>query len=87
MDNGKIKKFYFRYLWWPWQLLLLGLSVFFLLFGIMVLVHAYSLKDPFSFVITFFSSNLIILISIVMVIAFVYRIVKICRYHDNGGND
>lgn len=50
-----------------------------MLFGIMVLLHAYKLNDPFSFIITFFSANLIILLSIVMIIAFVFRIAKVLR--------
>lgn len=56
-------------------------AVFFMGFGFSVLSGAYRLDDPFSFIITFFSSNLIILISAVMIIAFVYRMVNAWRTH------
>lgn len=87
LENNKIKEFYYRYLWWPWQLFLVCLSIFFMLFGIMVLLHAYRLNDPFSFIITFFSSNLIILLSIVMIIAFVFRIIKVLRRSEGKINE
>jgi uncharacterized Tic20 family protein len=57
----------------------LMVSALFLLFGIHLLAAAYRLNDPFSFVMTFFASNLIILISAVGVIAFVIRMVQLCR--------
>jgi len=60
-------------------LFLLSAAVFFLVFGFMVFFYAYQLKDPFSFIITFFSSNLIILISAVMIIAFGIRITTVLR--------
>lgn len=49
-------------------------GAFFLFFGIQVLVAAYSLKDPFSFVLTFFASNLIILISGVVLLGVFFNI-------------
>lgn len=55
------------------------LSVFFLIFGIHILVASYRLKDPFSFLMAFFGSNLIILISAVGVAGFVVRLVQACR--------
>ena len=76
-DNNKLKLFYYRYLWWPWQIFLVSAAVFFMVFGIMVLIYAFRLNDPFLFIMTFFSSNLIILLSAVMVIAFVLRIIKV----------
>ena len=42
---------------------LLLISIFFLLFGVNVLISAYRINDPFAFVMTFFASNFIILIS------------------------
>jgi hypothetical protein len=42
---------------------LLLLSILFLLFGVNVLISAYRINDPFAFVMTFFASNFIILIS------------------------
>ncbi len=58
---------------------LVGAAVFFLIFGGIVLVYSYHLNDPFSFIITFFSANLIILISGVMVAGFVIRIIRVVR--------
>ena len=57
----------------------LTISVLFLLFGVHLLVASYSLNDPFSFIMTFFASNLMILISAVGVIAFVIRMVHLYR--------
>jgi len=58
---------------------LLAASGLFLLFGIHLLAASYRLNDPFSFVMTFFASNLMILISAVGVIAFVIRMVQLYR--------
>ncbi len=46
-----------------------------MLFGIDVLYMSYHLNEPFSFVLTFFASNFIILISCALLIGFVLRIV------------
>jgi hypothetical protein len=62
--------------WWIRQVLAALLSCFFLYFGIHILWAAYRLEDPLMFVMTFFASNFIILISIVMLIGFVYRMVR-----------
>lgn len=51
--------------WWFKQILFLGGSLFFLVFGIDVLVAAYTLKHPQQFVMFFFSGSFIVLISIV----------------------
>lgn len=59
--------------WWLGQLLLTGVAGFFVWFGIAVMVGAYGLGDPFSFIMTFFAASLIILISLVMVTAFILR--------------
>lgn len=56
--------------------LLILAACFFLAFGIHLLIAAYSLKDPFNFVMTFFASNLIILISAALLIGFVIRIFR-----------
>ncbi len=66
-------------LWWVRQSFLLAAGLFFLLFGVYILVCAYQLKDPFHFVMTFFASNLIILISAVLVAGLVIQIVKTMR--------
>jgi len=58
------------------HLLLSFIAVFFILFGINLLYMAYQILDPFSFVITFFASNLIILISATLLLGFILRIVE-----------
>ena len=51
-------------------------EAFFLVFGIYLLVLAYHLTDPLSFIMTFFASNLIILISAVRLLGTVLRFRK-----------
>lgn len=75
----KLKVFYYKYLWWIWQLILAGVSGFFLYLGISVLRFAYRLNDPFNFILCFFASNLIIMISAVLLIGFVYRMIGVYR--------
>ncbi|RJQ65975.1 MAG: hypothetical protein C4519_26530 [Desulfobacteraceae bacterium] len=53
---------------------LLLISLFFLLFGVHVLLSAYHLSDPFAFIMTFFASNLIILISAALAVGFAIRL-------------
>ncbi len=74
-----LKKMYFRYLWWIWQVVLVLLALFFLVLGIQILLYAYRLEDPFNFILAFFSSNLIILISLVLLAGFIYRIIGVYR--------
>lgn len=62
--------------WWIKICFFSLFSVFFLGFGIFILVSAYNLENPFWFIMTFFSSNLIILISAVFLIAIFFRILK-----------
>jgi len=63
-------------------LLLLGrialgmVEIFFLLFGIYLLILSYHLTDPFSFIMTFFASNLVILISAVFLLGLVFKFRK-----------
>ncbi len=66
----------------PWVLVLLGrialgiVEVFFLLFGIYLLLLSYHLTDPMSFIMTFFASNLVILISAVLLLGLVLKFRK-----------
>jgi hypothetical protein len=62
--------------WWMRQVLFLALGCFFVFFGVHLLIAAYGLKDPFSFILTFFASSYIILISATLVIVFFYRMKK-----------
>ncbi|MBW1781189.1 MAG: hypothetical protein JRL30_10665 [Deltaproteobacteria bacterium] len=65
--------------WWFRQVILILAGCFFLTFGIHILIAAYRLKDPYSFIMTFFASNLIILISATLIFGFVLRMVKVYR--------
>jgi nitrogen fixation/metabolism regulation signal transduction histidine kinase len=60
---------------WAFHVVLALIAVFFILFGINLLYMAYQITDPFSFVMTFFASNLIILISAVLLLGFILKIV------------
>ena len=72
--------------WWLRQILLTGIACFFVYFGISLLVASYRLQDPFSFIMTFFAANLMILISVVMVMGFVVRMRRAMRI-DRSIND
>ncbi len=74
----------YAFFWWIRQVVLILLGCFFLLFGIYLLVGAYHLKDPFSFIMTFFASNLIILINATLLTGFVIRMVKMFRGSENS---
>jgi hypothetical protein len=65
--------------WWIRQIILTVAGCFFLLFGIRLLIAAYQLKDPYWFIMTFFSSNLIILISAALLVGFIYRMINAFR--------
>ena len=65
--------------WWIRQIVLISISAFFLYFGIRLLVSAYKLNDPFTFLMTFFASNFIILISAALMIGFAYRMITAYR--------
>ncbi len=52
---------------------LMTVAALFMLLGIHVLVGAYRLNDPFSFMLTFFASNFIILFSATLLIGFAIR--------------
>ena len=65
--------------WWVTQVVLALVAIFFILFGIDLLFMAYNLTDPFSFIMTFFASNLIILISATLLLIFILNMVKNVR--------
>ena len=67
--------------WAKYGALLLA-SGLFLLFGIQLLAASYRLNDPFSFIMTFFASNFIILISAVGIIASAIKMVQLYRGED-----
>jgi len=65
--------------WWIQQVVLISIGAFFLYYGVQLLISSYDLKDPFIFIMTFFASNFIILISATLVFGFTYRIVMAFR--------
>lgn len=72
----------------PWLVTLVVLALialFFILFGIDLLFTAYQITEPFSFVMTFFASNLIILISATLLLIFVLKIVATIRRSKDRG--
>jgi hypothetical protein len=74
-------------IWWLKNIALVILSCFFLLFGIMVLISAYKLNNPFDFIMSFFSSNLIILISAALLFGFLYRMYRRLRNIDTSDEE
>jgi hypothetical protein len=62
------------WLWWSKNVFMGILSMLFLIFGIETLMGAYSLKNPMEFIMYFFSSSLVILISLVGIIYPAFRI-------------
>ncbi len=73
------------YFWWLLQGVLSLISLFFALFGIDLLVATYGLKNPFHFVMTFFSASFIILISLALFAGFVARMIRRYRQPNNTG--
>ena len=67
------------FFWWVRQAILVLAGCLFLAFGILMLVSAYKLKDPYSFIMAFFASNLMILISATLVLGFVLRMIKVYK--------
>ena len=70
--------------WWIWQVILTLAGSFFLFFGIHLLIAAYRLKNPFWFIMTFFASNLIILISATILVGIIYRMITFRRKQRDG---
>lgn len=66
-----------NYFWWIRQIILVLAGLFFLALGIHTLIIAYKLDNPFSFVLTFFASNLMILISATLVLGFILRMIRV----------
>lgn len=66
-----------KYTWWLLQAFLTSVSAFFLVFGLDLLMGSYSLKDPFSFIMTFFSASFIILISLTLMITFIIKMIRV----------
>ena len=65
--------------WWIRQIILVAIAGFYLVFGIQLLVSAYQLNDPTSFIFTFYASNFMILFSGALLVGFIYRLVTTYR--------
>ena len=65
--------------WWVRQIILVAIAGFYLVFGIQLLISAYQLNDPTSFIFTFYASNFIILFSGALLVGFIYRLVTTYR--------
>ena len=75
-----------KYRWWVLQVIMFLVSIFFLVFGIDLLILAYTLNDPFNFIMTFFSASFVILISLTLAISFVIKMVRVWRQLQNSGS-
>ncbi|MBI4496010.1 MAG: hypothetical protein HY697_03655 [Deltaproteobacteria bacterium] len=69
--------------WWARFIAFSLTAAFFLKFGIEEMGRAYQLRHPSEFLMSFFSSSFIILISGTLLVAFIWRMVLRCR--DGGG--
>ncbi len=56
------------------MIVLIIVSLFFMAMGINLLISAYRLNDPYTFIMVFFASNLMILISAALCLGFVLRL-------------
>ena len=65
--------------WWIRQIILILIAGFYLIFGIQLLISAYQLNDPASFILTFYASNFMILFSAALLVGFFYRLVATYR--------
>jgi hypothetical protein len=72
---------------WVRQIVLTLGACFFLLFGILVLISAYGMADPLLFIMTFFSSTLMILISAAILAGLVYRMISSRRPLQNPSGE
>jgi hypothetical protein len=66
-------------LWWGKNILIAIFSFFFLVFGIETLVGAFYLKNPMEFIMYFFSSSLIVLVSLVGIIYPIFQVHALFR--------
>jgi hypothetical protein len=57
-----------------------------LLLGIEIVIHAYRLKNPYHFILSFFASNLIIMISGVILTGIIYRMIGVYRMIRQNNN-
>lgn len=68
-----------KFFWWVLNLFIGMVSLFFLVWGIDVLVFSYTLNNPLEFLMYFFSSSMLILVSAVGVIYCAFRVFRKIR--------
>lgn len=69
------------FLWWGKQFLIACVALFFLVFGLETLIGSFHLKNPMEFIMYFFSSSLMVLISLV---GLLYPVLRIHARLKNG---
>ena len=74
-------------MWWIKHISICLLSGFVLIFGIQMLIEAYKLKNPFEFLIVFFSANLITLIGAALFFGLIYRMIRCRKDNENNNED
>jgi hypothetical protein len=77
--DKKEKKIHMKYRWWIFQIIMMLASVFFLVFGVDLLMASYTLENPFNFIMTFFSASFIILISLALAISFLIKMIRVFK--------
>lgn len=76
------------WLWWLKNVIIGVFSIFFLIFGIEVLIGAYALKHPQTFIMYFFSGSFIILFSFVGILYPFFQIyTRITQKSDSSSGD
>lgn len=76
------------WLWWLKNVIIGVFSIFFLIFGIEVLIGAYALKHPQTFIMYFFSGSFIILFSFVGILYPFFQIyTRITQKPDSSSGD
>lgn len=67
------------YFWWFKHAAMAILSIVFLILGVETLVASYRLANPLNFIMVFFSSNLIILISLIGILYPVLQVYSLLK--------
>ena len=75
-----------KYSWWFFQIIMILISIFFAIFGIDLLIGAYSINNPFTFIMLFFSASFIILISLTLLVGFIIKIIRTYKYIKKEGS-
>lgn len=76
-----------KYTWWILQIVLCGVGIFFLIFGIDLLRASYALNNPFSFIMSFFAASFVILISGTLIVAFIFKMVRVYNAYKKSDSD